>query len=135
MMVMDTTSRKAILTGAFLIFVAIILGAFGAHGLQSKVSPEKIVSFETGVRYQIYAGMSLLLIVGIQGYLRFATKTIFNLLIIGAICFSGSIYILATEEIHGLVLGEFIWPVTPIGGLLMILAWIMLFVKVLGQKN
>lgn len=111
--------------------LSVILGAFGAHALKKILSVERLESFETGVRYQMYAAFFLL----IAGYiLKFDTssqKWISILMIAGTMLFSFSIYGLSLQDRFGLNL-KFLGPITPLGGLLMILAWLMLifyFVK------
>lgn len=117
--------------GAAYGMLAVILGAFGAHALKKILSVERLESFETGVRYQMYAAFFLL----IAGYiLKFDTssqKWISILMIIGTVLFSFSIYLLSMQDYWGINL-KFLGPITPLGGLLMILSWLMLifyFVK------
>ncbi|AZI22213.1 DUF423 domain-containing protein [Chryseobacterium taklimakanense] len=117
--------------GAVYGVLSVILGAFGAHAFKKILSPEKLESFETGVRYQMYAAFFLLFV----GYiLKFETKSenwISWLMILGALLFSFSIYLLAFQDYWGTNL-KFLGPITPIGGMLMIVSWVMLifyFVK------
>ena len=104
--------------------VAVILGALGAHALSNLLPEASLASFKTGVLYHL---LHALLLIGIAGLSNFLSekelKTSFYLLVIGKLFFSGSIYLLATKPIHGLEVG-FLGPVTPIGGLLLISAWI-----------
>lgn len=114
--------KKTITAGAFLGMLAIILGAFGAHALKAVLTPEQLITFETGVRYQMYHALFLLFI-GTTGLLSQKTKkTIYYLVLVGVLFFSGSIYLLAT---NGLTSFDFrvIGFITPIGGFLLILAW------------
>lgn len=117
--------------GAVYGVLSVILGAFGAHAFKKILSPEKLESFETGVRYQMYAAFFLLFV----GYiLKFETRSenwISWLMILGALLFSFSIYLLAFQDYWGTNL-KFLGPITPIGGMLMIVSWILLifyFVK------
>lgn len=117
--------------GAAYGMLSVILGAFGAHALKKILSVERLESFETGVRYQMYAAFFLL----IAGYiLKFDTssqKWISILMIAGTILFSFSIYGLSLQDYLGANL-KFLGPITPVGGLFMILSWGMLifyFVK------
>lgn len=117
--------------GAAYGMLSVILGAFGAHALKKILSVERLESFETGVRYQMYAAFFLL----IAGYiLKFDTssqKWISILMIVGTVLFSFSIYLLSMQDYWGMNL-KFLGPITPLGGLFMILAWLMLifyFVK------
>ncbi|WP_312075473.1 DUF423 domain-containing protein [Chryseobacterium sp.] len=117
--------------GAAYGILSVILGAFGAHALKKILSVERLESFETGVRYQMYAAFFLL----ITGYiLKFDTssqKWISILMIAGTMLFSFSIYFLSLQDYLGMNL-KFLGPITPLGGLFMILAWLMMifyFVK------
>ena len=117
-------NNKVIRLGILLILVSIILGAFGAHGLKGKVSGERLLSFETGVRYMMYHGLAFL-IIGFN-FLNFQKlKWPIFFIIQGVLLFSCSIFLLATQEITGIDF-SFLGPVTPIGGLFMIIGWIIL---------
>lgn len=114
-----------LLIGAVYGLLSVILGAFGAHAFKKILSPERLESFESGVRYQMYAAFFLLIVGWI---LKFETKSenwISWLMIIGTFLFSFSIYFLSFQDYLGVKLG-FLGPITPVGGLLMIISWIML---------
>lgn len=112
--------------------IAIILGAFGAHGLEKLITKEKIENFEVGVRYQFYMAF-LLLIIGVSSEkFNFSTKLSTRLLLCGCILFSGSIYLLSLEEVLKMKL-SFLGPITPLGGTLMI-AGIGIFIIKLFKK-
>jgi uncharacterized membrane protein YgdD (TMEM256/DUF423 family) len=122
--------KKIISTGALLGMIAIILGAFGAHALKNILSLEQLSTFETGVRYQMYHALFLLFI-GTTNIIGQKTKNnVYNLTLIGTILFSGSIYLLATNNLTPIDFKIFGF-VTPIGGLLLISAWIKLFFDIL----
>lgn len=126
--------KKIISTGAFFGMLAIILGAFGAHALKKVLSLEQLSTFETGVRYQMYQALFLLFI-GIMTDLSQKTKKIiYNLVLLGVILFSGSIYLLATNTLTSFDF-KVIGFVTPIGGLLLILAWGILFWNIIKKKQ
>lgn len=132
----DKMTRKMIISGVFLIFLGIILGAVAAHALKTAgLEDDKIASFETGVRIQMYTGMGLLLLVGIQNYLTFALKAPVYLMWLGTLFFSGSIYFLSTKTLHGIYLGKAFALITPVGGLLMISAWGIILTKFCLQKK
>ncbi|HBR10953.1 MAG TPA: DUF423 domain-containing protein [Chryseobacterium sp.] len=105
--------------------LSVILGAFGAHAFKKILAVERLESFETGVRYQMYAAFFLLIV----GYLlKFETtseKWISILMIAGTFLFSVSIYFLSFQDVWGVNL-KFLGPITPLGGLFMILSWAML---------
>lgn len=107
-------------------FLAVVLGAFGAHSLKNLLSIEALESFHTGVRYQMYHAL-LLLILGSRKELQ--SKLIFYFLVIGTMLFSFSIYLLAIRSLVGLDALVYLGPITPIGGSLLIIAWFILAVK------
>ena len=125
--------KRIISTGAILGMIAIILGAFGAHALKKALTIEELSTFETGVKYQMYHALFLLFI-GLATELPKKVKnTIYLLVVFGVLFFSGSIYLLATNS---LTLFDFkvIGFITPIGGLLLIMAWANLVFNLL-KKN
>ena len=126
--------KKIITTGALMGLVAIILGAFGAHALKKLLTPELLVTFETGVRYQMYHAFFLLLLPNFKTLTEKTKKTIYYLVIFGVLLFSGSIYGLATNYLTPFDF-KTIGFVTPIGGLLLIIAWGMLFYDYFKQKQ
>ena len=127
--------RKIIATAAFLGLTAIILGAFGAHALKNYLTPEQLISFETGVKYQMYHALFLLFLGLSAVFLTDKTKKLmYWLVVLGVTFFSGSIYLLTTKNVTGIDF-KFLGPITPIGGTLLITAWGILLVKVLNKKS
>jgi uncharacterized membrane protein YgdD (TMEM256/DUF423 family) len=107
--------------------LAVIFGAFGAHLLKNKISVEKLISFETGVRYQMFHAL-LLLIIGLQFQFNSGLqKTFAWFIILGIFLFSFSIYGLSLQELVKMNI-KFLGPITPLGGFLLILGWVLLFV-------
>lgn len=126
-------NKKIITFGAILGAIAIVLGAFGAHGLEKVIDIEAQQTFETGVRYQMYHSL-FLLVIGLLPMLSLKTKKIiFYLVIFGVLFFSGSIYGLATNSLTTFDFKQ-IALITPVGGLLLILAWIILIVNIVKTK-
>ena len=126
--------RKIIGVAALMGMTAIILGAFGAHALKKILSVEELNGFETGVKYQMHHALFLLFL-GMNTFLNEKSKkTVFQLVIFGVIFFSGSIYLLTTKAITGVDF-KFIGIVTPIGGLLLLLAWSILFWNIWKKKT
>jgi len=126
--------RKIISVAALMGMTAIILGAFGAHALKKQLSIEQLGSSETGVKYQMYHALFLLFL-GMNTFLNEKVKkTLFQLVIFGVFFFSGSIYLLTTKAITGVDF-KFIGIVTPIGGVLLIMAWSVLFWNVWRAKR
>ena len=127
-------NKKITATAAFVGMVAIILGAFGAHALKKVLTPEQVISFETGVRYQMYQAFFLFFLATQNDILEKTKKTIYTLIILGVLFFSGSIYLLSTTGITG-VNFKSIGFITPIGGLLLIIAWGMLGYSILKSRK
>lgn len=121
------------IVGFFLGLTAIILGAFGAHALKTKLSIEQLSSFETGVKYQMYHALLLLTLSFYSNISEKIKKIVFYLVVFGVLLFSVSIYLLATRPISGLQL-NFLGPITPVGGLLLILAWTLLMLHFIKKK-
>jgi uncharacterized membrane protein YgdD (TMEM256/DUF423 family) len=111
--------------GAVYGMLSVILGAFGAHALKKILSVERLESFETGVRYQMYAAFFLLIIGYILKFETSSEKWTSILMIAGTFMFSVSIYFLSLQDYLGANL-KFLGPITPLGGLFMILSWLML---------
>lgn len=126
--------KKLISTGAIFGMTAIILGAFGAHALKKVLPAEQLVTFETGVRYQMYHALFLMFIGMMVSLSEKTKKTIYFLVLSGICLFSGSIYLLATNNITSFDF-KVIGFVTPIGGLLLILAWGVLFINFVKKKQ
>lgn len=113
--------------------LSIILGAFGAHAFKNLLTTDKLDSFEVGVRYQMYHAI-VLLVIGL--FLNFETsieKWIAWSIIIGTFLFSVSIYLLAFSEYWNMNL-KFLGPITPLGGLFMIIGWALLIISFVKTK-
>lgn len=113
--------------------LAVILGALGAHALKSELSASSLESFKTGVRYQMWHALALafLSIVPPKGL---SLKWVKSLWILGVILFSGSIYLLSIAPLIDFNFG-FLGPITPLGGLALILGWILLLINTLRAKK
>lgn len=109
--------------------LAVILGAFGAHKLKEILSADDIAVYETGIRYQFYHTFALLA-VGILLYLK--PSSLLNksgyAFAIGVLLFSGSIYGLSLRNLSEVNL-NWLGPITPIGGLFLILGWLLLLLS------
>lgn len=127
-------SKKVITTAALLGMIAIILGAFGAHALKKVLSTDELVTFETGVRYQMYHALFLLFIGLTTSLSEKSQKIIYYLTLSGVLLFSGSIYFLATNSLTSFDFKK-IGFITPIGGVLLILAWVVLLFDFLKNNK
>ncbi|WP_035695411.1 DUF423 domain-containing protein [Christiangramia portivictoriae] len=126
------TNRKFLVAGAVFGLLAVILGAFAAHGLKEILSEASLNSFETGVRFQMYHAL-LMLILGII-LTENDHKWLFYIFLTGTILFSGSIYLLTTSAATGADFSA-IALVTSIGGALLIIGWFLLVLKFIKLKN
>lgn len=118
--------KKTILvTACILGMLGVVFGAFAAHGLKNLVDTDALVTFETGVRYQMYHVFFLFVIGVLPDKFIQARKLIYSCTVIGVILFSFSIYILALNDLVQFDFKIF-GIVTPIGGLFLIAAWVLL---------
>jgi len=127
-------NKTIFLTGIILGISAVILGAFGAHGLEGKLDTDAIQTFETGVKYQMYHALFLLVLGSLKQLPEANKKWIFYLVVAGVFLFSFSIYFLATNTLTSYDFAT-IGFVTPIGGLLLIVAWGLLGLGCLKHFN
>ena len=104
--------------------LAVILGAFGAHGLKEVLNVESLNSYNTGIRYHFYHA---LILVGLALLLkdRYSKWFYYSAIAfaVGIVLFSCSIYLLATREVIGLSNYKWLGPITPIGGVFFIIGW------------
>ena len=127
-------NKRILIWAAILAIIAIVFGAFGAHKLKELLTPQSLSSFETGVRYQMYHVFFLLFLGTYDGVSEAAKKSIFYVIIIGVIFFSGSIYLLSTSNITGFDFSS-IGIITPIGGVLLIAGWALLLRSFINIKK
>lgn len=116
--------------GSLIAMLAVALGAFASHRLKLLLTPEELVTFEIGVRYQFYHALALIA-VSIFMYLRNTSLLIAAgwLFFFGMLFFSGSLYLLSFKEhVFQFPVG-FIAPLTPLGGTLFIAGWILFFIS------
>jgi uncharacterized membrane protein YgdD (TMEM256/DUF423 family) len=110
--------RTFLLLGAVAAFLAVTLGAFGAHGLRGRLSPEMMAVFQTGVQYHMFHALALLLVSAMMartgGWL---IQTAGGAFLTGIVLFSGSLYVLSISGVT--MLGA----ITPIGGLAFLVGW------------
>ena len=123
-----------LILGTILSALAVALGAFGAHGLKKLVDAETVATYQTGVQYQMYHALALLA-VGILSF-RFQNALIsyagFSF-VGGIVLFSGSLYLISSFKAMNKTVPGFVYPITPLGGLLFILGWILLLFALLKK--
>nr|WP_240644697.1 DUF423 domain-containing protein [Paenibacillus paeoniae] len=122
---------KYFIIGAVNAALAIILGAFGAHGLEDKLSEHYLDVFETGVKYHMYSALGLMLIALLDKMIGGSRKVLIGgrLILAGTIIFSGSLYILSLTGFSKLGI------ITPIGGVAMIAGWVFVIVGAAKQAS
>lgn len=125
--------KNIAVSAAVLGLVAIVLGAFGAHALKEKLDIAQLATFETGVRYQMYHALFLLFI-SFAPISQKVRNRIFYFTLVGVLFFSGSIYLLSTQSMSGINFKP-IGFITPIGGLFLLIGWLMLIVTLLRKKS
>lgn len=120
-------SKLFIVLGATMTMLGVILGAFGAHALKSRIPADLMTVFQTGVQYHFYHALGLIMI-GIiafhlpqSGLLKWSGWTMFA----GIILFSGSLYVLALTNI------KWLGAITPLGGTAFIISWLLVIVAVI----
>lgn len=119
--------KSSLAKGAILGCIAVIFGALGAHALKEVLLPEQLLSFETGVRYQMYHALAIIVLaVVVKNKSNKLLVTAVNLFFWGVILFSGSIYLLTLKTILAADFLKFVGPITPIGGIILVFGWILL---------
>ena len=112
--------KSLLIIGSVFAALAVLLGAFGAHGLKNRLSIEDLAIFETAVRYQMYHALGLLLMGLASFYLtEKLVSTPAYFLILGIIVFSGSLFLLVFTNLR------WFGAITPIGGLCLIIGWLL----------
>jgi uncharacterized membrane protein YgdD (TMEM256/DUF423 family) len=128
--------KRLIQLASLLAATAVIIGAFGAHALKPMLSQVQLQSYETGVKYHLVHSLGVLVIAIL--YHQFKIKLFYQagiVMCLGIVLFSFSIYLLSLREVMGISSWTFLGPITPIGGLLMISGWILVFIAATKIKN
>ena len=123
------TTENSIKIAILFCLSAVILGAFGAHSLKELLSENQLSSFQTGVRYQFFHGLTILILSFNMNYFTKRLSSIIKIMSAGIILFSFSIYLLNIQDLVGFSM-SYLGPITPIGGLLLITSWIGLFFSI-----
>jgi uncharacterized membrane protein YgdD (TMEM256/DUF423 family) len=112
--------KTFLVIGALAMALGVILGAFGAHGLKNKLTPDLLAVYHTGVEYHLYHALGLILVgVLINQFPQVSGLQLGGwLLLAGIVIFSGSLYVLAISGVRWL------GAITPIGGLAFIAGWV-----------
>lgn len=123
---MNHAAKFLLISGAVAAALAVALGAFGAHGLRQRLSPDLLAVFQTGVQYHFYHALGLLVAGLIAQQLPAASLVRWSggLMIAGIVLFSGALYVLAVTGIRAL------GAIAPIGGTAFIVAWVILAIAI-----
>ncbi len=128
-------NKKIILAASLLGALAVILGAFGAHGREGTVSTYHIETWKTANQYHFYPPFALLFLSTFSRAKTYSIKVSFIAFLIGILFFSGSLYVLSVREITGFGNPSILGPITPLGGLSLIVGWVALFIAALKNKS
>ncbi len=130
-------NKKLLMFGATFGMLAVIIGAFGAHSLEDKITADRLASYNTGVEYQFYHTFAIFLAAGLAYFFK---EKIFVragwFFVVGVLLFSGSIYLLSTQTILGIEsFTKIIGPLTPIGGTFFIIGWVSILFGLYRKKD
>ncbi|MGJ1432833.1 DUF423 domain-containing protein [Sphingobacterium spiritivorum] len=128
-------NKQIILTASFFGLIAVALGAFGAHGLEGKISEYHIGTWKTANQYHFYHTFALLFLSTFSRAKNTSIRVAFFAFTIGILLFSGSLYILSVREITGFGNPRILGPITPLGGLSYMIGWVGLFVAALKNRS
>jgi len=126
--------KRFLILGCLMAIFSVMIGAFAAHGLKPQLTEYQIGIFDTGVEYQFYHSFAILTL-GLLAN-QVPTKWINRagwLFVLGILCFSGSLYLLACKDILG-ISAKILGPITPLGGTFFIIGWAVLMVGILKSK-
>jgi uncharacterized membrane protein YgdD (TMEM256/DUF423 family) len=128
-MTLQPQAKKSLVISTLILGLAVFIGAFGAHGLKNIVTADKLVTFETGVRYQFYHGFALLMVALTQQLLpMIKLQGSFYCFLIGILLFSFNCYFYVLSDMKVFAM------IVPVGGLLFILGWLIFFWKALKLR-
>ena len=117
-MTLQPPARRSLFIASLLLFLGVVVGAFGAHGLKSMVTPEKLVTFETGVRYHFYHALGIFLVGLLQQIApAISLGLVRSAFLAGILLFSGNCYLYAVTGMKVFAM------IVPIGGGLFLLGW------------
>ncbi|WP_134090980.1 DUF423 domain-containing protein [Olivibacter sp. XZL3] len=127
-------NKRIILTAAFLGMIAVVLGAFGAHGLAGRINEQSLDNWHTAVNCQFYHTLALLFLATFSRAKNILINLSYIAFTVGILFFSGSLYLLSTRELTGIGATHILGPITPLGGLAFVLGWASLFLATLKGR-
>ncbi len=128
-MILHPLAKRSLIIGSMLLGLAVLIGAFGAHGLKNMVGPEKLVTFETGVRYHFYHAFGVIILGLLQQVFQTMKLTAsFWAFVVGILLFSFNCYFYTVTGLKVFAM------IVPIGGVLFVAGWIVLMVQSLKLR-
>ncbi|MCI0920304.1 DUF423 domain-containing protein [Sphingobacterium rhinopitheci] len=127
-------NKQIILTASLFGLIAVVLGAFGAHGLEGKISEYHLGTWKTANEYQFYHTFALLFLSTFSRAKSQSIRVSFIAFTIGIILFSGSLYLLSVRSLLGIESVSILGPITPLGGLCFMIGWIGLFIAAVKNR-
>ncbi|MBE8719718.1 DUF423 domain-containing protein [Sphingobacterium pedocola] len=127
-------NKQIILTASFFGLVAVILGAFGAHGLEGKINEYHLDTWKTANQYHFYHTLALLFLSTFSRAKSRSIRVSFIAFTVGILFFSGSLYVLSVRSLLDIENASWLGPITPIGGLFFMTGWIGLFVAAIRHR-
>jgi len=127
-------NKQIILTASLFGLIAVVLGAFGAHGLEGKISEYHLGTWKTANEYQFYHTFALLFLSTFSRAKSQSIRVSFIAFTIGIILFSGSLYLLSVRLLLGIESVSILGPITPLGGLCFMIGWIGLFIAAVKNR-
>nr|WP_136249597.1 DUF423 domain-containing protein [Ningiella ruwaisensis] len=121
---MNKEIKYTLVAGALFALLSVAIGAFAAHGLKATLDDYALGIIETGARYQMYHALALILCGVLMASLNLRLRSVSICFTLGMVCFSGSLYLLATTGIKWLAF------ITPIGGFLFLAAWTLFIINI-----
>lgn len=128
-MTLHPQAKRSLILGSFLLSLGVLIGAFGAHGLKNLVDADKLVTFETGVRYHFYHGFGLILLGVLQQQVQTLKLNIsVYAFLVGILLFSFNcyVYVLTGMKVFAMIV--------PVGGVLFVLGWVMMTWRLLKLR-
>ena len=127
-------NKRIIIFASVFGILAVILGAFGAHGLKELISADELATWHTAVQYQFYHTLALLFLSTFSRFRSRAINAASWFFTFGILLFSGSLYLLSAKDVLNITNVSLLGPLTPIGGLFFILGWVSLLVATIKNK-
>ena len=119
-----------------IILLAVIIGAYGAHGLRPFMGETGMTTFKTGSQYHFYHGIAIWLVLSLHFQINIQRiSRIIYFFTAGIICFSGSLYLLSIKSILSSSLVSILGPITPIGGLFFIVGWVLILISLIKSPS